>query len=154
MTTTALVLAILRLQGLHAPGPAEVRARLLAATIAVEAARYDLDPLLLVAVAAHESMFRRDAVGALGELGIFQIKRNTLATRGFDHLSDAGLMQPRINVHLGARHLAHVRRLCGNAPPIAWLSVYAGFRRCRPSPYSRAILRLLSESTPPEVANR
>ena len=154
MTTAALILAILRLQGLHAPGPAEVRARLLAATINVEAARYDLDPLLLVAVAAHESMFRRDAVGALGELGYYQIKRNTIATRGFDHLSDAGLMQPRINVHLGARHLAHVRRLCGNAPPIAWLSVYSGRSKCRPSPYSRAILRLMADVRPPEVATQ
>lgn len=147
MTTFAIAALILRLQGLPvAAGPAEVRARLLAATIVEEAARFDLPPELLAAVAAHESMFRRDAVGKLGELGFFQLKRRTIATLGYEHLSDAGLMQPRINVHLGARHLARVRAICGNAPPIAWLSVYSGRRKCRPSPYSRAVLRLLADA--------
>ena len=144
MTTLALAALVLRLQGLPVTaGPAEVHARLLAATIAEEAERFDLPAELVAAVIQHESGFRRDAVGALGEIGYLQLKRGTLATRGFDHLSDAGLRQPRINIHLGARHLAHVRALCGNAPPVAWLSVYSGRKHCRPSPYSRAILRLL-----------
>lgn len=145
MTTTALIAVILRLQSLPVThGPAEVRARLLAATIAEEAERFDLPPELVAAVAAHESMFRRDAIGARGEQGLMQLKRGTVATRGYDHLSDAGLRQPRINIHLGARHLSRVRALCGNTPPVAWLSVYSGRKRCAPSPYSRAILRLLA----------
>lgn len=155
MTTAALVALILRLQGLHAPGPAEVRARLLAATIATEAARYDLDPLLLAATIQHESGFRQDATGALGEIGYLQIKRGTLATRGFDHLSDVGLRQPRINIHLGARHMDRVRSICGaTSPPLHWLSVYSGRHKCRPSPYSRAILRLLSDAQSKEVASQ
>jgi len=153
MTTLALAALILRLQGLPvAPGPAEVRARILAATIASEAARYDLPAEIVAAVAMHESGFRRDAIGARGEAGYMQLLRGTLATAGYDHVSDAGLMNPRLNFHLGARHLAHVRRLCGNAPPVAWLSVYSGRRHCRPSPYSRAVLKLLERAQPPEVA--
>jgi len=155
LTTAALVALILRLQGLHAPGPAEVRARLLAATIATEAIRYDLPPDLIAAVIAHESAFRQDATGTLGEVGLLQLKRGTLATRGFDHLSDVGLRQPRINIHLGARHMAHVRELCGvGSLALHWLSVYSGRRKCRSSPYSRAILRLLSDAQSKEVASQ
>jgi soluble lytic murein transglycosylase-like protein len=153
MTTLALAALILRLQGLPvAPGPAEVRAQLLAAMITIEADRQGVDAALIAAVIQHESGFRRDAVGALGEQGLLQLKRGTLATAGYDHLSDVGLRQPRINIHLGARHLAHVRALCGNVPAASWLSVYSGRKKCRPSPYSRAILKLLADAQPPEVA--
>lgn len=144
MTVAQLTLVCLRLAGnAHAHGAEEVRARLLAPVILREAANYDLDPVLLAAVAWKESSFNRTARGAALEIGYMQIKRGTRATKGYDDLSDQALMNPRLNFHLGARHLAHVRDVCfgrwGVTDPLAWLSVYSG-RRCRSSAYSMAIV--------------
>ena len=146
MDVLALTALVLKLQGSPgAVGSVEVRAKLMSAMIVVESERFDLDPALVAAVIQHESGFRRDAVGLLGEQGLMQLKRGTWSTKGFDHLSDVGLRQPRVNIYLGVRHLAKVRKVCGeNSSPLNWLSVYSGRKKCRPSEYSRSIMKLLA----------
>ena len=117
----------------------------LAPLVVKAAVRYRIEPKILVAVVRNESSFRPTARGALGELGLCQLKRETMATRGFDHLSDEALMDPALNLRLGARHLARARRICGGhaAPAAAWLSVYNGRKKCRPSAYSTRVLSRL-----------
>lgn len=157
MTAAQLAILLLRLAGSPVePGPAETRARILAPVIIREATARGLDPVLVAAVAWHESRLDRNARGLAGELGYMQLKRGTRATKGYDNLSDAGLMNPGLNFYLGARHLAHVRDVClgkrGVRAPLSWLSVYKGLR-CKPSRYSRAILADIARVTaaPPTV---
>lgn len=108
-----------------------------------EATRYDIKPETLAAVVAHESRFRKDARGGLGEIGLGQLKRGTLATAGYEHLSDEELARPRLNLRLAARHLAHAKKLCGGKP-VRWLSRYNG-RKCGPSSYSRKVVKIIEE---------
>ena len=91
------------------------------------------------------------ATGRLGELGLMQIKRNTLATAGYDKLSDEELRAPALNVRLGARHLRRCLNKCGGAMAGA-LGMYSGLAKskrtgqCRESKYSWAILARIAES--------
>lgn len=143
MTTAALVLALCNL-GHPCITPADqVRAHHLAAAINRAARAFDVDPVLQAAVIARESGFNARARGAAGELGLQQLLRGTLATAGYEHLTDEALMQLPINTWLGARFLAHVRAACarkGITDPLAWVSQYKGLP-ARPSRYSRAIIK-------------
>lgn len=89
---------------------------------------------LLAAVAFHESRLDKFARGRLKETGLMQ-----LHPRHFPRTYSV-----RRNVALGARYLATVKRSC-NGPPVYWLSRYNG-RPCKPSSYSRAILKKLAEA--------
>jgi hypothetical protein len=140
MTTAALAIALLALGHPHARPGDDARARILAAQINHAARKAHVDPILLSALVARESSFNPHARGKAGELGYGQLKRNTVATRGYDNLTDEALMQPPVNLWLTARHMARARRLCGNAPPVEWLSLYRGTKRCRATRYSRAIV--------------
>lgn len=135
----ALVALILELSprgGAHR----EVHAEILAAQIQHAARRNHVDGLLLAALVGHESSFVATKRGKLGELGLGQILRGTLAAKGAEDMSDETMMLPPINLALTAAHMRRVQRKCGDATPAQWLSVYAGNRWCRPSHYSRAIV--------------
>ncbi|GAB4269761.1 MAG: hypothetical protein Kow0092_23910 [Deferrisomatales bacterium] len=56
---------------MEAPTPV---ASLLAPMIRREAARFGVDPLVMVSIARQESHFRLDARGSKGEVGVFQIR--------------------------------------------------------------------------------
>lgn len=77
-----------------------------------EANRYGLDPALLVAIAQHESAFDPNAKGALGEIGLFQLRPE------FHPGTRAG--DVRGNIHLAARYLALLRDICGPTYGPAW----------------------------------
>lgn len=143
MNVAQLVIALFSLGHPSATHADQVRARHLAAAINRAATTFDIDPVLQASLIARESSFERTARGAAGELGYSQLLRSTLATAGYEHLTDEALMQAPINVWLGARHLAHVRAACarrGITDPASWVSVYKGLP-ARPSKYSRAILK-------------
>lgn len=140
MTAARILAAILGMLAPRAPAPHELATlRIIAAQIALRTPP-DLDPVLVAALIHHESGFNIHQVGAAGELGLGQLKRGTLATHGYDKAPDRVIFAIPVNVGLTVRHMLHVRATCGTAPPVAWLSVYSGRRRCRPSRYSRAIL--------------
>lgn len=131
MTAALVVAVVLELQAPRPPRP-------LRAAIARAATAHQVDRRLLAALVDHESSFRPDARSARGEVGLGQLLRGTLATRGYDSLTDDQLAEPGLNLWLAARHLARVRRRCGGSPE-RWVSAYSG-RRCGPSGYSRAIV--------------
>lgn len=109
------------------------------------AEKYNHDPRVLVSMMKQESGCDPKATGALGELGQMQLKKFTWATKGYDHLSDARLRRPSINIRLGARHLHNCLLKC-NGSLAGALGLYKGFRRrkdgsCKEdSSYSREIL--------------
>ena len=115
------------------------------------AKKYDLSAFVLVSMMRQESHCNPAATGRLGELGLMQIKRRTLATAGFDHLSDEKLRDPALNIRLGARHLRRCLNRCGDDFLGGALGLYSGLapRRgiCRESSYSHEILARLSPTS-------
>jgi len=113
------------------------------------AKRYNLDPRILVSMMWQESRCKPDATGKLGELGLMQLKRDTWALSGYNHLSDEELRAPALNIMLGARHLRRCLKKCSGAIAGA-LGLYSGLSMrkgtCRESNYSRDILARLAES--------
>jgi soluble lytic murein transglycosylase len=153
MTTLALAAAILRLSG-HpdATGAPAVRARLLAVVVVEESARAGVDPFIVAAIIARESQFNQTAIGKRGELGLMQLLRGGAIPSGV-YLSDAALMHPRRNIHLGCAYLAKMICACGGDVR-AGLSRYNG-GRCRNSRYAREVLRAAGMAqSPPEVARK
>lgn len=70
-------------------------------------AQYDVDPVLLAVMAYQESSMRTDRVGALGEVGMFQV-------HGLSHRAcKAAGIQP-LGVECGAFLLDMNRRYCGS----------------------------------------
>ena len=111
----------------------------LAPNIEAQAARYAVDPIVLVQLIAGESGCRRSALGAKGEIGLMQIKPGGSAA---SNVAPAKLWNVSVNIGLGAAHLARCLELCEGDYRGA-LSVYSGRRFCRPSSYSRRILGML-----------
>jgi len=107
------------------------------------AERYMVNPFVLVSQMRQESRCNPNATGKLGELGLLQLKRNTIATRGYDRLTDTQLRRPALNIRLGARYLRRCLDKCGGAIAGA-LSLYKGLRRvegiCQNSSYAAAII--------------
>lgn len=107
------------------------------------AARYSLSPFVLASQMRQESNCNPHATGRKGELGLMQLKRFTLATRGYDHLTDQQLRSPAVNIRLGARHLRRCLNKCANSI-VGALSLYKGLSRidgiCRSSNYAFEII--------------
>jgi len=73
-------------------------------TIIAEAAqRYELDPLLLIALIYHESGFDSQAVSRTGVRGIMQITQATALSLGLDNPDD-----PKQSILAGARYLRQI----------------------------------------------
>lgn len=117
----------------------------LAPLVAREAARYEPHrPAVLVAMARVESTCDPSAEDGRGDYGLLQIRVGTRAARG--HTAEE-LKRPRLNLHLGAAHLADRLRLC-NGNLLFALYVYAGRKKCRDygadkygRDYARRVLR-------------
>ena len=107
------------------------------------ATNYGLNPFVLASQMRQESHCNSNATGRLGELGLMQLKRFTLATRGYDHLTDQQLRTPALNIKLGARHLRFCLRKCANSI-VGALSLYKGLRRidgiCQSSNYAMEVI--------------
>ena len=130
--TAAALAASMRLMASE-PVP-DLRITDLAPVVLRESRRAHLDPLLVAAVAWHESRWRMDARGAAGEVGVMQIH-----PRGAGAFRCVGLPADLDgNVRCGVAILAWVRRRCGGGPE-RWLGAYAG-HACGPSVYARRVL--------------
>lgn len=95
----------------------------------------------------HESRFNPDARGAGGELGMAQLYRGKIATRGYNRLTDRQLMNPELNIRLGVRHLALVKADCSGAgkPVSRWIGRYSG-APCGRTRYGRLAAKQLGDA--------
>jgi len=95
----------------------EQRKRHIAKTIVREAARYRLEPELVLAVIDTESSYRTQARSHRGALGLMQILPGTgesLAREsGLEWQGEATLLDPAKNVRLGTHYLAHLQKRFG-----------------------------------------
>ena len=150
MTAATLAIALLRLQGVAIePGPAEVRARILAATILGAATKHGVSAIELATIQHHESNGNPYVIGRHGEVSRWQLLPATARLAGYEVHSLRALMQDPIAADIAAWYLAHVRDVCakrGIKDPASYLSKYRG-DRCRSSAYSKAILADIARVT-------
>lgn len=120
------------------PGPWRPRAAKISVAFMENAARYEMDPLFLMAVVKGESRFNPGARGRHGEIGLMQIKPSTaqwLLERGeviglpadlklnsYDQITKA-LHDPAINLTFGTAYLSHLRNKYAGRGPL-FLAAY------------------------------
>ncbi|SUO96650.1 lytic transglycosylase domain-containing protein [Suttonella ornithocola] len=76
------------------------------------AQRHNIDPALIAAVIKQESASNPRAISHKGAVGLMQIMPATASTLGVHNLKD--LLNPEINIHIGAKYLAEQLRTFGN----------------------------------------
>ncbi|MCW5829127.1 MAG: transglycosylase SLT domain-containing protein [Deltaproteobacteria bacterium] len=95
------------------PGLPEADRAVVGETIFVESRRHGLDPLLVLAVASHESGFRRTATSYAGARGIMQVMpatgRAISKDLGLSYPGDDVLYDPVFSIRLGTYYLARMR---------------------------------------------
>jgi hypothetical protein len=95
------------------------------ALITREAARRGLPPAVADAVAMVESAYSPTAVGAVGEMGLMQVRPTTAAMLGFrGGLTE--LFEPETNIRYGVAYLAEAWRLTGGQLCQALMKYRAG----------------------------
>jgi len=101
-----------------------------AALIEQHAKANDLDPALVKAVIAVESSFQPDAVSPKGALGLMQIIPETGARYGVvgekKRSAERMLLDPAINIRVGARYLRDLLALFGHDVTLALAAYNAG----------------------------
>ena len=173
MTTATLALALVTLGHPDRTSADRASAHILASTVLRAATAHDVPPILLAAIAAHETNFHREHVGAAGERGRWQMLPATARLLGYRG-SDTALAQDPLNAGYAAAWLAHVRAVCarhGHTSEAAFVNAYRG-ASCRrkpggawPTRYARQILDLAAmaraatqpetkPNTPPTIAER
>lgn len=94
----------------------------------------DIQPEIVLKVIYRESRFNVRARGALGEIGLMQVKRNGAVGPEFARLTRAELEEPDLNIWIGVKYMARVSLKC----PSHFLSRYNG-GGCRVTRYSRRV---------------
>lgn len=94
----------------------------------------DIAPEIVLKVIYRESRFNVHARGALGEIGLMQIKRGGAVPPELAHLTRAELEVPELNVWIGVKYMARVAIKC----PSHFLSRYNG-GGCHVTRYSRRV---------------
>ena len=103
------------LKTVRASLPAEYRGRAfeVARSLIIESNHHGMDPLFLMAVAAHESKFKPKARGAHGEIGLLQILPSTaaeIAPQAGISKELLNLEDPCVNIRIGATYFAKLRK--------------------------------------------
>jgi hypothetical protein len=151
----------------HNPGAPRARFREYPRVVLAESARTGIDHCLALAQAQAESDFRHDAVGAAGEIGIYQIMPATAAIMepvvgrfrrpvparagGYDDLGD--LADPRTNTRIA---MAYLRDILARKPSLrAALTEYnAGPRGSHPHYYRTVMATYVELLERPELQCR
>lgn len=79
---------------------------LIASLILSNASFYGVDPLLVASIIKVESNYNANAVGAIGERGLMQLRPE------FFSISKEMLSEPAINIAFGVRHLKYKMEAC------------------------------------------
>ncbi len=85
----------------------------IAQAIIDQSLKYEFDPIFLLAVISNESKFDPRIVGAVGEIGLMQIRPNTAKwiaeLKGLKYRGKKSLRDPVTNIRIGAAFLAFLR---------------------------------------------
>ena len=89
--------------------------------------QYGIPPEISLAVAAVESQFNPNAIGVTNDLGVFQLRPQSFPT-----YTKKQLLNPIINIQLGIKYLAKVKKECKYKDNLDWLTCYnMGPRRAK-----------------------
>lgn len=80
---------------------------------------YGVNPQVAQAVAQHESSLNPNALGSLGEIGLFQLRPQFV-----EEYSREELFDPEINIKVGIQKLAQAKRTCTYKKRLDWLVCY------------------------------
>lgn len=96
------------------------------------------DAELATRIMFRESGFHIDARSSVGSVGYMGLNPKGVATFVCPKLDLLG--NTRHHFECAKRIMNYYRKRCGTNDPNKWLSVYAGYPKCRPSPYSQKVL--------------
>jgi soluble lytic murein transglycosylase-like protein len=97
----------------------------LAPGVLAAARAYDIDPLLLHAIAHVESRHDAAARSGAGALGVLQVMPATARRFGVEH-PDTALLDPGVNLSVGAAYLKFLQARFGNDLPLVLAAYNAG----------------------------
>lgn len=80
---------------------------------------FGVDPNVAVSVARVESNLEVEAVGSLGEIGLFQIRPEF-----YPMFTKKQLASPETNIMVGVRKLSNYKKTCVHQDDIDWLVCY------------------------------
>lgn len=80
---------------------------------------YGIPSNVAVAVAQAESSFNPNAVGSIGEIGLFQIRSEYVK-----EYTKKQLFDPEINILVGLKKLKEAKNACVHKKDIEWLTCY------------------------------
>lgn len=73
-----------------------------------EARKYNLDPLIIIAIIYQESRFKKEAIGGVGEIGLMQVMPSTAEKMALQmHWNDYNLYYIEDNIQIGTRYLIY-----------------------------------------------
>ena len=105
----------------------KAQARTIARTVIAESAKYELDPVFVLAVIATESKFNPEAIGRVGEIGLMQIRPETakwMAQKiGMKWKGKESLKNPTVNIKLGTAYMDYLRNKF-TSKPARYVSAY------------------------------
>jgi hypothetical protein len=125
---------------LSSPKLPDARTKAYANTMQQEADKNDIDPLMIVAIAEHESQFNERAISADGEdYGLMQIRARYYGGKSQWLLN--GENNIRVGSYLIKRAISFCRVKLKREPlPQEWLSVYQGsIPSCKPTKLTRLV---------------
>lgn len=83
------------------------------------ALQYGVDPTIATSVAAVESQFDSNKIGITGDVGVFQLNPKSFPKYTIKQLKD-----PKLNIQLGIKYLAKMKKECKHKDGITWLVCY------------------------------
>ncbi len=111
-----------------------------------EAKKAKIDPVLVMAIISVESQFDPKAKGTSGEMGLMQILPNTAAwiakKTGHSYRKGESLYDPQVNITLGVRYIAFLRKSFGGQGSRYIAAYNMGARNVR---------KLVAQNTQPKI---
>jgi soluble lytic murein transglycosylase-like protein len=83
------------------------------------ALQYGVDPQVAISVAAVESQFNPNVIGITGDVGVFQLN-----PKSFPQYTIKQLKDPKLNIQLGVKYLAKMKKECKYKYGLNWLTCY------------------------------
>jgi soluble lytic murein transglycosylase-like protein len=80
---------------------------------------YNIDPKIALSVVAVESGFNPNVIGITGDVGLFQLN-----PKSFPNYSIKQLKDPTLNIELGIKYLAKMKKECKYKDNNEWLVCY------------------------------
>jgi soluble lytic murein transglycosylase-like protein len=89
--------------------------------------QYNVDYQIAVSIVAVESGFNVNAIGPTNDRGLFQLN-----PRSFPQYTPKQLLDPSLNIKLGVRYLAEVKKNCKYKKDLNWVLCYnVGMKRAK-----------------------